>query len=93
MNENWMEQHRDNVRDVILRCMAACMDEAAPGFTGVVRQAAEQTLAEWPDSTPPHMRAFADEETRRLIDLILPPGEAQPEPPEGPRAPRRGRRS
>jgi hypothetical protein len=92
MNENWMEQHRDNVRDVVLRCMAACMEEAVHGFTGVVRECAERTLADWPASTPPHMQAFADEETRRLIDLIL-PTEAPEGSPAGPRAPRRGRRS
>ncbi|WP_428700173.1 hypothetical protein [Stappia sp.] len=87
----WMDEHRENVRDVIQRCMTACLEELRPGFTAVVREAAERTLLDWPDNTPPAVRAFGDEETRRIIGLIL-PHEAPQGPPAEPRAPHRGQR-
>lgn len=87
---SWLDEHRENVRDVIMRCLVACLDETRPGFIAVVREAAEQTLLEWPDGTPPHVRAFADEETLRLIALILPPETPQGSP-AGSRAPHRAR--
>tara|TARA_Y100001933_G_scaffold264501_1_gene330459 strand:+ start:1808 stop:2080 length:273 start_codon:yes stop_codon:yes gene_type:complete len=89
MERHWIEEHRENVRDVVTRCLVSCLDELAPGFAGIVRTAAEHTLLEWPEGTPPHVRAFADEETRRLIDQIL-PLDAVPVVPEGPHEPRRG---
>ncbi|WP_417766755.1 hypothetical protein [Stappia sp.] len=86
-----MDEHQENVRDVILRSLTACLEELTPGFTAVVREAAEQTLLEWPDSTPSAIRAFGDEETRRIIGLILPHGAPQGSPAE-PRAPHPGQR-
>ncbi|WP_156884452.1 hypothetical protein [Stappia stellulata] len=89
---DWLREHRENVRDVILRCLAAGLEGIKPGVTTAAREVAERALFDWPEGTPPYVRAFADEETRRLIALILPSGEARPEPPVGPRAPHRGRR-
>lgn len=57
----------ENVRDAILRCLAPGLERVRPGVTADVREAAERLLSAWPDGTPPYVRAFADEETRRLI--------------------------
>ncbi|WP_425087024.1 hypothetical protein [Stappia sp.] len=89
---DWLREHRENVRDMIMRCLVAGLERVKPGVTADVREVAERLLFDWPDGTPPYVRAFADEEARRLIALILPAGEARPEPPVGPRAPHRGRR-